>query len=228
MICALSYVPILPPAIATSDSVNSRETKCQQLWRKYIDFTIWKNKKYVIWAIAVPISMLGYFVPYVHLVSPPNQLRAAVTLSTKSFQVAYVKDILPEADGKLLVLCIGATSFAGRLIFGKIGDLPRVNRVILQQVPFIFLKKSVRINYRYLLLLNKKSAFLAIGIFTMLLTLADSFAWLITLCLFMGLFDGCFVALVGPIAFDLCGPQSASQAIGFLLGMSATKHSQFA
>ena len=35
----------------------------------------------------------------------------------------------------------------------------------------------------------------------------------------MGLFDGCFVALVGPIAFDLCGPKSAAQAIGFLLGL---------
>lgn len=110
--------------------------------------------------------------------------------------MAYVKDILPEADGKLLVLCIGITSGVGRLVFGKIGDLPRVNRVILQQ-----------------------TAFLAIGIFTMLLTLADSFAWLITICLFMGAFDGCFVALVGPIAFDLVGQQNASQAIGFLLGL---------
>lgn len=103
-------------------------------------------------------------------------------------KVAYVKDILPEADGKVLVLCIGVTSGIGRLMFGKIGDLPRVNRVILQQI-----------------------AFFSIGTFTMLLTLANSFVWLIVLCLFMGLFDGCFVALVGPIAFDLCGPQSASQ-----------------
>ena len=30
----------------------------------------------------------------------------------------------------------------------------------------------------------------------------------------MGLFDGCFVTLIGPIAFDLCGPVGASQAIG--------------
>jgi len=110
--------------------------------------------------------------------------------------VAYVQDILPEADGKLLVLCIGVTSGVGRLIFGQIGDIPRVNRVMLQQ-----------------------AAFLAIGIFTMLLTLADSFVWLIAICLFMGAFDGCFVALVGPIAFDLVGQKSASQAIGFLLGL---------
>lgn len=113
-----------------------------------------------------------------------------------TLQVAYVKDILPEADGKVLVLCIGVTSGVGRLAFGKIGDLPRVNRVVLQQ-----------------------GAFFAIGVSTMLLTLADSFAWLVVVCLLLGLFDGCFVSLVGPIAFDLCGAHSASQAIGFLLGL---------
>ena len=35
----------------------------------------------------------------------------------------------------------------------------------------------------------------------------------------MGLFDGCFVTLLGPIAFDLCGSKGASQAIGSLLGL---------
>lgn len=113
-------------------------------------------------------------------------------------QVAFVKDVLPEADGKILVLCIGVTSGLGRLAFGKLGDLEKVNRVALQQF-----------------------AFLAIGVFTMILTLADSFAWFVVICLFMGLFDGCLVALVGPIAFDLCGPRSSSQAIGFLLGLYA-------
>ncbi len=66
-----------------------------------------------------------------------------------------------------------------------------------------------------------QTSFLAIGVSAMLLTLADTFAWLIVIALMLGLFDGCFIALVGPIAFDLCGPQSASQAIGFLLGLYA-------
>lgn len=35
----------------------------------------------------------------------------------------------------------------------------------------------------------------------------------------MGLFDGCFISLLGPIAFDICGREGATQAIGFLLGM---------
>ena len=42
---------------------------------------------------------------------------------------------------------------------------------------------------------------------------------LIIICSVMGLFDGCFVTLIGPIAFDLCGPFGASQAIGSLLGL---------
>ena len=70
MICALSFVPRLP--LQGDNSGKSNETEGQVprlLWEKYIDFSIWKNKKYVIWAIAVPIVMFGYFVPYVHLVS---------------------------------------------------------------------------------------------------------------------------------------------------------------
>lgn len=35
----------------------------------------------------------------------------------------------------------------------------------------------------------------------------------------MGLFDGCFISLLGPIAFDICGASGAAQAIGFLLGL---------
>ncbi|XP_046650713.1 monocarboxylate transporter 10-like [Daphnia pulicaria] len=178
MVCAVTFVPRLPPTIEINGAGTAEGSAgCSRLWKKYINFSIWKNKKYVIWAIAIPIAMLGYFVPYVHLVS-------------------YVKDVLPEADGKVLVLCIGLSSGIGRLIFGKVGDHPKVNRVILQQI-----------------------AFLSIGVVTMLLTLANSFTWFIILCLFLGLFDGCLIALVGPIAFDFCGPKNASQAIGFLLGL---------
>ena len=62
MVCAITFVPRLPSAPI--------KTKEVALWTKYINFSIWKNKKYVIWAMAVPTSMFGYFVPYVHLVTP--------------------------------------------------------------------------------------------------------------------------------------------------------------
>ena len=58
----------------------------------------------------------------------------------------------------------------------------------------------------------------------MLITTAGSagdykYEVLLVICGLMGLFDGCFVTLIGPIAFDLCGPAGASQAIGSLLAL---------
>ncbi|KAI4494329.1 hypothetical protein M0802_009012 [Mischocyttarus mexicanus] len=81
------------------------------------------------------------------------------------------------SDGKLPVMCIGITSGIGRLIFGYIADLPKVNRILLQQISFI-----------------------SIGILTMLLTITPSFNILLLITLSMGLFDGCFISLLGPIA----------------------------
>lgn len=52
----------------------------------------------------------------------------------------------------------------------------------------------------------------------MLMTAANEFWVLELIALGMGLFDGCFISLLGPIAFDLCGQSGAGQAIGFLLG----------
>ncbi len=70
MVCALTFVPRLPPNIEINGADTTEGSAgCSRLWKKYINFSIWKNKKYVIWAIAIPIAMLGYFVPYVHLVS---------------------------------------------------------------------------------------------------------------------------------------------------------------
>ena len=28
----------------------------------------WRNKRFVIWTLAIPLALFGYFVPYVHLV----------------------------------------------------------------------------------------------------------------------------------------------------------------
>ena len=62
------------------------------------------------------------------------------------------------------------------------------------------------------------------GVCTMLMVTAQDagehkYEVLLLICAVMGLFDGCFVTLIGPIAFDLCGAQGASQAIGSLLGL---------
>lgn len=52
----------------------------------------------------------------------------------------------------------------------------------------------------------------------MMIPLCGVFGALIAVCLIMGLFDGCFISIMAPIAFELVGAQDVSQAIGFLLG----------
>lgn len=63
------------------------------------------------------------------------------------------------------------------------------------------------------------SSFLVIGVMSMMIPLCNIFGGLIAVCLLMGLFDGCFICIMAPIAFELVGSQNVSQAIGFLLGM---------
>lgn len=152
---------------------KSKKSKKKELFNK----AIWKNKRYIIWASVIPIALFGYFVPYVHMKK-------------------FVDLNFHASDGKLPVVCIGITSGIGRLLFGYIADLPRVDRILLQQL-----------------------SFLSIGLLTMFLPFCGSFSWLLVISLAMGLFDGCFISLLGPIAFDICGQEGATQAIGFLLGL---------
>lgn len=53
----------------------------------------------------------------------------------------------------------------------------------------------------------------------MTLSFIESYELLMVVTLGMGLFDGCFISLLGPISFDLTSQKHASLAIGFLLGM---------
>ncbi|XP_062857829.1 monocarboxylate transporter 10 [Trichomycterus rosablanca] len=102
-----------------------------------------------------------------------------------------------DANKEVLLMCLGITSGVGRLIFGQVADyVPGVYKVYLQV-----------------------ASFLVIGVMSMLIPLCNVFGGLIAVCLLMGLFDGCFICIMAPIAFELVGSQNVSQAIGFLLGM---------
>ncbi|XP_056437803.1 monocarboxylate transporter 10 [Gadus chalcogrammus] len=102
-----------------------------------------------------------------------------------------------DANKEVLLMCIGVTSGVGRLIFGRVADyVEGVNKVYLQV-----------------------SSFLVIGLMSMMIPLCNVFGGLIAVCLLMGLFDGCFICIMAPIAFELVGSDNVSQAIGFLLGL---------
>lgn len=97
---------------------------------------------------------------------------------------------------EVVLMCIGITSGVGRLLFGRIADyVPGVKKVYLQVLSFIF-----------------------IGLMSMMIPLCNDFGALIAVCLIMGLFDGCFISIMAPTAFELVDTWDVSQAIGFLLG----------
>lgn len=110
-------------------------------------------------------------------------------------QVNHINDVFPAADAPIAIACLGATSGIGRLISGPLSDHPRVNGVFIQQL-----------------------AFLMIGVCTTLLPICVHFPALLVNVSLMGIFDGFFVCMMGPVAFDLVGPRKASQALGFVLG----------
>ncbi|XP_062267055.1 monocarboxylate transporter 10 [Platichthys flesus] len=102
-----------------------------------------------------------------------------------------------DASKEVLLMCIGITSGVGRLIFGRVADYVNgVNKVYLQV-----------------------ASFFVIGVMSMMIPLCHIFGGLIAVCLLMGLFDGCFICIMAPIAFELVGDKDVSQAIGFLLGL---------
>ncbi|CAI9737045.1 monocarboxylate transporter 10-like [Octopus vulgaris] len=110
--------------------------------------------------------------------------------------IKHTQDLFSVEKAPFILMSIHITSGISRLVFGKLADHPNISRIRLQQM-----------------------AFFGFGTVTMLIPFLPSFYWLIGACLCMGIFDGIFICLLGPIAFDIVGPSKASQAIGFLLGL---------
>jgi len=194
VLCALSFVPVLQsPAPAPQQPGSSRRSKVQELVSSLVYTPNWRNRRFVVWTLAIPLALFGYFVPYCHL----PQFAKEIPLDED--------DVRNGEKASQLIMCIGVSSGLGRLGSGLLADLPAVkrngNRIVLQQVSFV-----------------------SIGVCTMLLTLAQRFGdhvflAMLTFCFVLGIFDGCFITMLGPIAFDLCGAAGAGQAIGFLLAL---------
>lgn len=190
---ALTFRPLMPSGVcpmsgmgmeggaASGSESTSRWQKALMKIRKYFNVRVFRVLAYRLWAFGVATAVLGYFVPYVHLIK-------------------FVKEQFGETQKEwILLVCIGASSGVGRLLFGKIGDLiPGVKKIYMQVASFIIL-----------------------GVMSMLIPKCTAFEGLVVVLIFMGLCDGCFITIMAPIAFELVGPMQASQAIGYLLGLMA-------
>ena len=80
MICllmpyALTWKPLirhesnLAALTLSSESVVEHINDCYRWTRKFLNVHIWHNRGYVVWAVSNGVSLFGYFIPFVHLVS---------------------------------------------------------------------------------------------------------------------------------------------------------------
>ena len=144
----------------------------------------------------------------------------------------FAKEIPLDQDEKRngekaaqLIMCIGISSGLGRLVSGFLADTAVIkrdgNRILLQQISFIAI--GVCTMLLTLAQMFGENVFMVrmMTMMTMMMTDCSLFQALISFCFILGIFDGCFITMLGPIAFDLCGPEGAGQAIGFLLALSS-------
>ncbi|XP_067314179.1 monocarboxylate transporter 8 [Pseudorasbora parva] len=190
---ALTFKPLMPSGMCPMPGMGmdggppsglesaSRWQKGLAKIRKYFNVRVFGVLTYRLWAFGVATAVLGYFVPYVHLMN-------------------FVKEQFGDTQREwVLLVCIGASSGVGRLLFGKIGDLiPGVKKIYMQVASFILL-----------------------GLMSMMIPQCTRFEALVVVFSLMGFCDGCFITIMAPIAFELVGPMQASQAIGYLLGLMA-------
>ncbi|XP_067903362.1 monocarboxylate transporter 8 [Heterodontus francisci] len=118
---SLTYKPLLPvPAAEERKKPHTTESpKCLHQCRRYLNLRVFRKVTYRVWAFGIATAVLGYFVPYVHLMN-------------------YVKQEFKETEKNwILLVCIGASSGVGRLAFGKIGDcIPGPKKIYLQVASF--------------------------------------------------------------------------------------------
>ncbi|KOB68781.1 Karmoisin, partial [Operophtera brumata] len=93
------------------------DDSCKARMKSVINTEIWRNRKYKLWALSMPIALLGYFVPYVHIKE-------------------FIMDSFHDVNYNLPLQCIAITSGLGKLLFGFIADHPRINRIMMQQISF--------------------------------------------------------------------------------------------
>lgn len=157
ILCSFIYKPRQAPPPPPKRKPG--QSSANLLLRSLVNVDNWKKKRYIIWSLSIPVALIGYFVPYVHMAK-------------------YVKDTFPDYNENTPIMCIGITSGLGRLFFGYIADFKSVNRILLQQISFVM-----------------------IGLFTMAIPLTNSYNLLLVIALGIGIVDGCFISLLGPIAY---------------------------
>lgn len=105
---------------------------------------------------------------------------------------------IPVSQGALLLGYLSISAIFGKLLSGRLADLPRVRRL------YIFVISAT-----------------VLSVSSMCVTAAKSYHGLLAYTLVAGFFDGCFVVTVPLITQDIAGKELMAKAIGIQYGLVA-------
>ena len=113
-------------------------------------------------------------------------------------QVRHGQDLgIPKQDGGVLVGFIAMSETIGKIVFGRIADHPRVNRIYLYQM-----------------------CMLVCSVLTTLLPVLTSYKSLLAYCILFGIHDGGFVVLIAVLVGDVVGKEKMASAYGIMYCIS--------
>ncbi|XP_078503013.1 monocarboxylate transporter 10-like isoform X5 [Lissotriton helveticus] len=163
-----------------------------------VDLALWKNKIFITWVCANGLLKFGFFIPYVHLIKHASDFGISLT------------------DGSNLMITLGVSCLVGRIIFGKICDSKRINRLYANQASMFIVGYELRsASFNFFGCDTMK------GLLYLIVPACKNFASLITFAFFLGLADSGNYVLLPVLTFDLMGAERMPVAWGFMMAVNA-------
>ena len=108
IICSLTFTPpssskSRPSSLASSD--ESQLLLSNPSWiEKIIYVKNWHNPRFVIWALVLPCSLFGYFVPFIHLVQFAKSMPLDQDPTSNTNKASFLLACISITSGIFLML----------------------------------------------------------------------------------------------------------------------------
>ncbi|XP_061480347.1 uncharacterized protein LOC133383507 isoform X2 [Rhineura floridana] len=145
-----------------------------------VDLSLWKDRIFEVWVCSLGLAKFGFFIPFVHMIKLAGDLG------------------IPLEKASYIMVAIGLSSTVSCLLFGKICDSERIDRLYLNQV-----------------------SILSVGVVYFIIPHCTNFVSLIAICAVLGFFDAGNYVLLPVLTFDLMGAEKMPVAWGFLMAVNA-------
>ncbi|XP_020664140.3 uncharacterized protein LOC110087055 [Pogona vitticeps] len=150
------------------------------LRRFIVDLSLWKDRIFEVWVSALGLAKFGFFIPFVHMIKLAGDLG------------------IPPDDASYIMVGIGVSSMISCLIFGKLCDIEKIDRLYLNQ-----------------------ASILSVGVVYFIIPYCTTFASLVAICSLLGFVDAGNYVLLPVLTFDLMGEEKMPVAWGFMMAVNA-------